>query len=256
MSVELAVITAAGFDMRLGLSVPKCLLRLAGHTVIERQLRLLQDVPEVAVVVGFQADETIAAVEALRKDVTFVHNVDHATTSVRQSIAMAVAGERRPFLSVPGDVVFEPVAFAEFLEQCTSPGLLGVTKTVSDQARCVTTSASRDGHLQVQGFQQTPRTGLEWSGLAYLHTSWMDAEPGYMYELIEECLPLRALAVPSYEIDTPSDLERANEGLRAGRYEPADSKLEAERRFGVRRDVVPGVRVGGLAGVAAAAASR
>ena len=37
-----AIILAAGYGRRLGLSTPKCLLRIAGRSLLERHLRLLK----------------------------------------------------------------------------------------------------------------------------------------------------------------------------------------------------------------------
>ena len=41
-AVELAVIAAAGLGSRLGAATPKCLVKIDGVTLIERQLELLR----------------------------------------------------------------------------------------------------------------------------------------------------------------------------------------------------------------------
>src|SRR5690606_7919343 len=55
-AVETAVICAAGTGSRLGVGVPKCLISVDGRSIIDRQLDLLVDVPDVRVAVGYRED--------------------------------------------------------------------------------------------------------------------------------------------------------------------------------------------------------
>ena len=66
------IISCAGMGKRLGLGTSKCLVDVAGESLIMRNLKMLDDVDDVRVVVGFQAEKVIEAVNAYRRDVTFV----------------------------------------------------------------------------------------------------------------------------------------------------------------------------------------
>jgi choline kinase len=69
-----AVILAAGIGWRLGeqgRKIPECLLEFGAETLLERHLKLLEqvDVPQAFVGVGFKADAVDQAVQATRTSV-------------------------------------------------------------------------------------------------------------------------------------------------------------------------------------------
>ncbi len=82
-----AIIPAAGVGTRLQPltdSIPKCLVEIAGVSLIARALRRLEraGVSDVVVVTGYRADQLVDSVQALcfRPPVTFVHNADYRTS--------------------------------------------------------------------------------------------------------------------------------------------------------------------------------
>ena len=58
------VISCAGMGTRLGLGCTKALVEIEGKTLIERQLEILKDYDDIRVVVGYQAEQVIDAVNA------------------------------------------------------------------------------------------------------------------------------------------------------------------------------------------------
>ena len=76
-SIKNAIISAAGMGTRLGLNIPKCLLKFNGISIIEHQLKLLKDIESVRVVVGFMEEDVIKTVKFFRNDVIFVRNPDY-----------------------------------------------------------------------------------------------------------------------------------------------------------------------------------
>ena len=64
--VATVVICAAGTGSRLGVGVPKCLVSIDGRSIIDRQLDLLEDVPEVRVTVGYREDLVVRHVVPAR----------------------------------------------------------------------------------------------------------------------------------------------------------------------------------------------
>src|SRR5947209_20101025 len=97
-AVDIAIISAAGTGSRLGMNVPKCLVRVAGRRIVEWQLDLLWEVRDVRIVVGFLEDEVIECVRGIRPHVIFVRNPRYGVTSTLQSIALASRNLRHPFL--------------------------------------------------------------------------------------------------------------------------------------------------------------
>lgn len=113
-----AVILAAGAGRRLQPLVgprPKCLARVGGCTLIERQIRALRahGVGPVAVVVGYGRDEVEAACGS---DIDFVHNPDHASTNSLYSLWLARDLLADGFMVLNADVLFHPVLLSRLLD--------------------------------------------------------------------------------------------------------------------------------------------
>src|SRR4051794_22866914 len=98
--VELAVISVAGIGSRLGLNLPKGLVKLGEKSLLERQLELVADVPEVRIVIGYKEEEVVEHVRRIRDDVIFVRNPEYARTSLLQSQHLAVRHWDGPFLAM------------------------------------------------------------------------------------------------------------------------------------------------------------
>lgn len=233
-AVEIAIISAAGIGSRLGMNMPKCLVRVAGRRIIEWQLDLLREVPEVRVVVGFLEDEVMECVRAIRPDVIFVRNPRYTETTTLQSIALATRNLEQPFLIMDGDLLIEPGSFAAFLDACR-PGesLIGIAPAHSDDAVFVTTRTHQNTSW-VTGFQRSPRTDMEWTGLAWLDRSFIANEHCHVYPMIAPRLPLRAGVVQSMEVDTSGDLARANSFVSDGQWRqraltPSDIQIRSDR---------------------------
>lgn len=195
--------------------MPKCLVPVLGRTIIERMLRLLGDIPDVRIVVGFLEERVVEHVRRIRDDVIFVRNPRYASTTTLQSIHLAVRHLREPFLAIDGDLVLEEASFLRFLtEAVRSQGsLLGLTPSGTEDAVYVSTERMADGRLEVSGFQRRDRTPLEWTGLAYLRPEQIVDEPIALFEALIPFLPLTGAILGALEVDTPADLERASRAL-------------------------------------------
>jgi choline kinase len=84
-----------------------------------------------------------------------------------------------------------------------------VTEAGTDDAVFVR-SCRANGQLMVEGFQRAPKTDLEWTGIAYLDSRHICFENRFVYELLEQNLPLPAALLECFEVDTQADLARAN----------------------------------------------
>ncbi|MBK8074491.1 MAG: NTP transferase domain-containing protein [Kineosporiaceae bacterium] len=219
-SVEHAVIAAAGFGSRLGRGMPKCLVEFRGRTLLDRQLELLAEVPDVRVVVGFRERDVIAHARALRPDVTIVRNPAYASTTTLTSYALGVRYLRWPALVMDADIVFEPDSFAAFLDAAAQamahqpspalcPPLIGYTDAKTEDAVYVTVDGA-GSEAMITGFARQVATPHEWANIALLPPGYCETGTGAVYERLSGDLPLPAAYVDSYEIDRPGDLDVAH----------------------------------------------
>jgi choline kinase len=120
------IVLAAGKGSRLNGTAadrPKCLVELGGVTLIERQIRALENagVDDIAVVVGCQA-ERVRALCGTR--IAYVENPDFAQTNSLYSLWMARALLYQGFVVLNCDVLFPPVLLEDLLASRHDAALL------------------------------------------------------------------------------------------------------------------------------------
>ncbi len=203
---EYAVITAAGLGSRLELDTPKCLVEINRVPLIQYQLELLREIPTIFLVVGFKEKEVINCVRKIRRDVIFVRNPNYRTTTNIYSLHLASKNIRGPFISLDGDVLMHQSEFNKFIKSTIfGESVVAITPSKSEEA--VSVYLDRSGGM-VTEFRHRGGQTFEWTGLAYLHGIDISPEDdGYVYRILEKYLPLRAVVIDCYEIDTPRDLE-------------------------------------------------
>ena len=111
------IILAAGKGSRLNGTAgdkPKCLVKLGGMTLIERQMQVLEraGVDDIAVVIGCQADRVR---EACGSGVTYVENSRFAETNSLYSLWTARALLYEGFVVLNCDVLFHPALLGDLL---------------------------------------------------------------------------------------------------------------------------------------------
>ncbi|WP_250479407.1 MULTISPECIES: NTP transferase domain-containing protein [unclassified Caballeronia] len=203
-----AVIAAAGLGSRLGRGHPKCLLDLKGATILERQLRLLDHIEDVRIVVGFEEQQVIDAARAIRPDIIIVRNPAYRSTTTLQSYALGAKGLTESCVFMDADIVFEPASFHAFLDACSGTDPL-IAVTAAKTIDAVFTRLEGD---RVMAFSRTESSDFEWANLCYLPPAFCETGAGAVYERISCLLPVRYQEIVSFEIDTPTDLEGALRG--------------------------------------------
>lgn len=112
-----AIILAAGRGQRLRSSIPnarpKCLIEIAGKSLLSRQLEVLLDngIKEIYLVLGFEAEQVIRylANVDLKPRVNFLHNPDYERGSVLSLLtAREVLEAGSDVLVLDADVLFHP----------------------------------------------------------------------------------------------------------------------------------------------------
>ncbi|MFI6674903.1 NTP transferase domain-containing protein [Kribbella sp. NPDC050470] len=107
--VRVALVLAAGRGLRMRSDQPKALRRVGGTSLLERSVRVLRraGIERVIVVLGYRADDVIAAIKVRDLPVEVVVNHDwESGTASSVLTGLSVIGDRR-CLVVLGDHVFE-----------------------------------------------------------------------------------------------------------------------------------------------------
>ena len=111
------IILAAGRGSRLNGTAgdsPKCLVKVGGETLIDRQIRALRraGIDDIAVVVGCQADQVR---RVCGHGITYVENSKYAQTNSMYSLWMARPLLFEGFVVLNCDVLFHPVLLHDLL---------------------------------------------------------------------------------------------------------------------------------------------
>jgi choline kinase len=192
------------------MNMPKCLVQVDGHALIDYQLDLLRDVPNVQVVVGFMEEEVIGYVRQKRPDVVFVRNPEFHCTSNSHSVFLASRHFKEPFLIVDGDLLIKKSEFETILAEGQRDGSwIGVTPQKSEEP----VFARLDDQDRIDLFSFTEKTPWEWCGVALVPPNVISSNKKYVFEELKKILPSRAAKMTVYEIDTPQDFTAAVEHL-------------------------------------------
>ena len=120
------VISCAGMGTRLGLGCTKALVEIEGKTLIERQLEILKDYDDIRIVVGYQAEQVIDVVNAIRKDVLFVFNHDYRNTGTGASFTLGAKYGREYVVALDGDLLVHPDDLIAGIEYDGNDGFVGI----------------------------------------------------------------------------------------------------------------------------------
>jgi len=120
------IILAAGKGSRLNGTIgdkPKCLLRVGGQTLVERQVEALRDagITDIVVVVGCQADHVK---RVCGKRITYIENTRFAQTNSLYSLWMARPLLYDGFVVMNCDVLFHPQMLADLVTSRHDDALL------------------------------------------------------------------------------------------------------------------------------------
>jgi len=212
--IKHVVISAAGIGSRLGLNKPKCLVEIAGRTLLDYHLERLSWAENIWLVVGFEETEVIRHAMSLRNDLIIVRNPDYARTNTLQSIHRVSRHLQERFLVIDADTVVEPASFNAFMAAANDcRQLIGISRyTTSDGVRVLLDEAA----ACVTAFTRAPEHAWEWTGIAVIDPAVVVDKPIYVYQALEGSLPMRAAEIKAFDIDTIADLDMARQVLADG----------------------------------------
>lgn len=207
--VKDVVISAAGVGARLGFDIPKCLVDIHGKTIIAHQLKALENIETIRVVVGFKEEDVIQEVIKYRKDAIFVRNPNFATTSNSYSLLLGSVGISDKFLSIDGDLLFTKTDLEEFLTSLKDREIVVVSKSSSEEAIYAHIDKVK---REIEAFSLNQKSDFEWAGIAYISRENLERnQSGFIYKFLESKLPLGYFQMNIHEIDTYQDYLRALE---------------------------------------------
>lgn len=208
--VEYAVIASAGLGSRLGHGLPKSMLEINGRTVLSRLIESLRPhVKGVRVVVGYREDLVIGLCASLHRDVVIVRNPEFRTTNTVQSMAMGARGLSGKVLFLDGDLIVEPGSLSHFIAKAADvPSLVAVAPSRSENPVNVVVDGP-ESRMLVTRFTRDAGHPYEWANVVAGPADMMDGAEGYVFQRLEEHLPLDAALLDLREVDTPADLELA-----------------------------------------------
>lgn len=202
------IISCAGMGKRLGLGTTKALIKIDGESLIIRTLKLLKDVDDVRVVVGYQADKVIEAVKNFRKDVIFVMNNNYMNTGTAGSVSLALEATKKYILTIDGDLIIHPEDMKKILE--TDGEFACGCKIDSDDPVKMILKENK-----VVEFSRE-KGDYEWTGICCIKRENIIKSDRHVCQMIEPNLPLKHLLIRTKEIDTLDDYYRATNWVKNG----------------------------------------
>ena len=206
--VNTAIVCSAGRGSRLGHTIPKACIDVGGKSLVQWQLEALEEIRNVAYVVGYRRNYVIDEILTHRYNVTLVVNDDWEKTNTSYSLSMACELFDGSVLTIDGDTLFSKDDVRKMVQHKMA---IGVTTSISEKGVFVEIGENHE----VLGFTRERNTGHEWSGMSVMPSEVYHGRKNcFVYQIIERNLPVFAQQIDLTEIDTPRDLEKAREWVR------------------------------------------
>lgn len=224
-----AIILAAGAGRRLGAAVPKCMLDIAGRSIIRRQLAAMRaaGIDEFVVVVGYEQGLVREHLADQAGQFTFIVNERYASTNTIYSLHLASAHLAGECWYANADVVFDRRLVRRLLDHPSGTALAIQSHACGEEEVKV---LIREGRISRIGKDISPAQAAgEFVGVARLGADAAPALADSLSELVvgqgvvsdyferavdRLCGDFLLAAVdvtdlPCQEIDFPADLEEA-----------------------------------------------
>lgn len=192
------IISCAGVGKRLGRGIPKAIVKVGEESMILRTLKLLDEVEDVRIVVGYKAEEVIKEVLSYREDVLFVFNHDYLTTGTGASVVLASKYAKDYILTIDGDIIIHPEDMEKLLNR--EGEFVGATEISTEDPVLVGVNDKNEA----VGFSREAGQ-YEWTGITQLEREHLWDTKGHTLSLVEPVLPLPIEKVRMKEIDTEGD---------------------------------------------------
>lgn len=206
-STKSVIISCAGIGSRLGLATTKALINIEGKSLIRWQLELFNDIEDIRVVVGFQAQDVIDEVRKYRDDVIFVYNHNYFETKTGASYYLGAKNGNEFAIEFDGDLLVHPDDMKHLLD--TDGEWIAYSEKMSDDAVLVKTNELGD----VLSFSKE-KGDYEWTGPCCIKKDKLKYSSGHVFNQLEPYLPMRGIKIRACDIDTYDDYQRALEFIK------------------------------------------
>lgn len=197
------VISCAGMGSRLGFQMPKCLVKIDGETIIERQLKQIKNVDEIIVVVGYKADEVVNFVNSLNYNVKFAYNYDYEKTATGASFEIGANIAKNDFIiALDGDLLVHPEDMKLVLST-DDEFVCGESPTTDNPVFMVLNESGKTIDFNREHGE------LEWSGLAGIYKKNIKSNEWYVCDVMKNILPAKTIHIRAKEVDTINDYNEA-----------------------------------------------
>lgn len=192
-----AIICAAGMGTRLGLDLPKSLVKINNKFLIEYQLEALVDF-DVTVILGYKYNLVEDIIKNYNCNMIINHNYNSTNTS--HSISLSKFDEN--CLILDGDLLF----FKKEIDKLNfSQPWIGVSDVKSSNPVFAQT---HNNQVIKIGYDKSHN---EWACICYVNPSFFtNCTNEFVFEILNKHMPIMSQQINVYEIDTMSDLNGVN----------------------------------------------
>lgn len=208
------ILTCAGIGSRLGLGQTKVLMDFGGISLLGIHLKNFEQVKDLRIVVGYQANDVVQEALKYRTDIVFVYNHEYFETKTAYSLWLGTQYAEKKVIGWDGDLLVHP----NDVEKCLDSSLseyLGYSESSSQDAvllevegGMVTSFAGCAGNDAGGGnaVRDAKNTNLfEWTGPYCLAKTRIAKTKGNVCDMLVKSLPLPGLKVRAQDIDTYDD---------------------------------------------------
>jgi len=198
------VIAAAGAGRRLSAESPKCMIKIGDHYILEYLLKAFEQFNEIRMVIGYKAEIIVKAASAIRKDIVFINNDSFDKSSgPLQSFYLGSIGLTGKVMYSVSDVIYSRnSAIRLFNEYTDNDEFVTVTKNISENP--IFANVNNDSFLVQLSHDITSE--FEFAGSAFIDCSKIENKQSFLFEQLNNYMPLRVVPIERLEIDTKRDL--------------------------------------------------
>ncbi|WP_267241141.1 DUF6564 domain-containing protein [Pseudomonas sp. UFMG81] len=186
------------------------MIEIDGKTILTRLIEQLRpQVDIMKVVVGYREDMVIEYCAQHHRDVILVRNKEYRTTNTAFSFDKGAKHTNGKIIYIDGDLIISPTSLSQFIAASHKHEILvGLTDSKSENAVFADCQQTSDGTI-VEAFTRTVKGPFEWANVVSGPSDLLTDANGYVYERLEEHLPLPSMHLDLAEVDTANDLIEA-----------------------------------------------
>ena len=152
--------------------------------------------------VGFQCADVIALASSIRNDILFVYNYDYFATSSGYSFWLGARFGTPYVMQWDGDLIIHPNDAALCLQQ-EEPFIAYNRKQSQHGIFCDVNSQGQVTRFSRQNGE------FEWTVPCWISSTYINPEANYVFNMLEQALPIQCIEVSAMDIDTVEDYRTA-----------------------------------------------